>query len=81
METDDLEIFFLLNDKIKWANALVTLPNTSDDQRTADVSFALMDVIDYCVENGIIETEISELPMFLEIQLEKVFDFLGDPLC
>ena len=49
-------------------------------EKTAAVAGALLDVIDLCLEYGLIDNESEHLPAELDFYLRNVYHYMGDPL-
>jgi hypothetical protein len=49
-------------------------------EKTGIVSFALLDVVQLCLDSGITDEFSTRLPIELDIYLQNVYEYLGDPI-
>jgi hypothetical protein len=53
---------------------------TDEIERIRSIGFALLECVDFAIENGLIAHDDTNLPPYITPILANVYAFLGDPL-
>jgi hypothetical protein len=68
-----------LLERAKWCAIVELYYSDSDPNKITEVSWALLDMIDYGLDAGIIRPT-DRMPAYLDSILFRVYTFMGDPL-